>query len=148
MLCLQTFIYVKQYPKDPKHLKALVCFFFPLSNARLMYRLRPPTGFSDLASYALYAIRMQTNSCYSKYRAMDTLQTGCIVSLSFQYTILHFMRPEIIDHVFMHVSWTLCLFDDADIAPDCLEQLWYVRSCQDALTTILIIIIRRHCYLQ
>ncbi|KAF8492000.1 hypothetical protein F5888DRAFT_941720 [Russula emetica] len=64
MCSLQAFLYVKQYPKDPAHLKALAFLVW----------------------------------------SMDTVQLCCIVSLSFQYTILHPTNPDIVDHVFMHVS--------------------------------------------
>jgi hypothetical protein len=52
-------------------------------------------------------------------RITDTAQTGCIVTLSYQYLIDNFARPEIADHIFKHVLRTFCLFDDADISPNC-----------------------------
>jgi len=63
MCSLQAFLYVKQYPKDPAHLKALAFLVW----------------------------------------SMDTVQLCCIVSLSFQYTILHPTNPDIVDHVFITV---------------------------------------------
>lgn len=63
MCSLQGFLYSKQYPNDPAHLKALAFLVW----------------------------------------GMDTIQTCCIVSLSFQYLILHFTNPDIMDHIFMTV---------------------------------------------
>jgi len=67
--CLQVVLYVKQYPNDPTHLKALVFLVW----------------------------------------AMDTIQTGCIVLLSYQYLIFNFARPEIHDHIFPSVMGSLLL---------------------------------------
>ncbi len=70
---------------------------------------------------------------------MDTVQTSCIIALSFQYMILHFTKSDVTDHVFLYVPERLCLLDDADIASDCIERLWYVQSCQDVLLIILLL---------
>jgi len=67
--CLQVVLYIKQYPNDPTHVKALVFIVWGL----------------------------------------DTIQTGCIVSLSFQYLIFNFARPEVVDHVFPTVVCSLLL---------------------------------------
>jgi len=68
-LFLQLWFYLKQYPNDPKRMKAVVLIVCLL----------------------------------------DTIQTCCIVSLSFQYLIFNFGRPEIADHVFQTVTISLLL---------------------------------------
>jgi len=57
---------------------------------------------------------------------MDTIQTGCIVTLSYQYLIFNFTRPEIHDHIFPHVSITPLLLNGADTSRGYIGQLWYV----------------------
>lgn len=69
MCSLQAFLYMKQYPKDPTHLKALAFLVW----------------------------------------SMDTVQTCCIVSLSFQYMILHFTDPDVMDHIFITVVVAILL---------------------------------------
>jgi len=41
--------------------------------------------------------------------ALDTLQTCCIISSAFQYLIINFMRPDIVDHIFMSVVVAMAL---------------------------------------
>ncbi|KAI0003864.1 hypothetical protein BJV74DRAFT_985582 [Russula compacta] len=84
-LCLQTFLYVKQYPNDSKRIKALVA---------LVWQVIP-----------MY----DSDSNQLVYRVMDTIQTCCIVSLSYQYMILNFAKPQIVDHIFNTVAVSILL---------------------------------------
>ena len=59
---------------------------------------------------------------------MDAIQTGCIVSLSYQYLILNFTRPEIVDHIFQYVLLRPVSVMTLTFSAGCIGQSWYVAA--------------------
>ncbi|KAI0253192.1 hypothetical protein BJV78DRAFT_219366 [Lactifluus subvellereus] len=80
------------------------------------------SGFLCLQTF-LYVQHCQDDSKHLKALValvwtLDTIHTSCIATVCYQYLILNFGRPEIVDHIFRHVPGMFGLFNDPDAASD------------------------------
>ena len=124
MCSLQTFLYIKQFPKDSAHLKALVCFspFFlrcvsTESTNRRFWSGKSCTVF-DLNTNQLLVFGKQGHGHSSNILHRITL-------LSVHDSPLYktgYYGP----HIYAR-SLNARLLEDADIASGCIERLWYVK---------------------
>lgn len=130
MCSLQAFLYAKQYPNDPTHMKALVCFLFFFPNIRVCVATETTTDrlFWSGKSHTVFDFntnQLLVSGIQGHGHSSNMLHR--ITLLSVHNSPLHesgYYGP----HIYAR-SLNACLLEDADIASDCIEQLWYVRRC-------------------